>query len=161
MRWNAETPFAAIETVHFANMPNIPLKCPLCSRWISRKSEEHLGTHHCVEPTEHEVVGHLEGDLRDAWLKLRSAALELGEQRIHASAKAVMFSRSTCYFFVRTRKSALELCVFLPTPLTHAMVKRVQAVSKTKFAHTILVQHEDSVEAPLTNWIKSAWDFAK
>ncbi len=41
------------------------------------------------------------------------------------------------------------------------MVKRVQAVSKTKFAHTILVQHEDSVEAPLTNWIKSAWDFAK
>lgn len=106
------------------------------------------------------MVGHLEGDLLDAWTKLRGAAMELGDQRVHASAKAVMFSRSVCYMFVRTRKAALELCVFLPHELAHPGVKRVQAVSKQKFAHTVLVEHEDQVEAPLTDWMLAAWEYA-
>ncbi|MBY0505537.1 MAG: hypothetical protein K2X03_16610 [Bryobacteraceae bacterium] len=131
----------------------IPLKCPHCSRWLARDRPEHR----CVPPTEREVVGHLTGDLNDAWIKLRAAALQLGPQEIHASAKAVMFSRSTCYLFVRTRKSALELCLFLPEPLAHPLVKRVQQVSARKHAHTILLQHEDQIEAPLTEWMGTAW----
>lgn len=111
-------------------------------------------------PTEQDVVGHLDGDLLDAWQKLRAAAMELGPQRVYASAKAVMFARSTCYLFVRTRRAALELCLFLPQELAHPMVKRVQAVSKRKFAHTLLVQHEDQVEAPLTDWMSAAWELA-
>ncbi|MCX6602287.1 MAG: hypothetical protein NTV52_01690 [Acidobacteria bacterium] len=77
----------------------IPIRCPHCKRWLSRSSEEHF----CREATEAEVVGHLEGDLLDVWRKLRETALELGPQRVYASAKAVMFARSVCYFFVKTR----------------------------------------------------------
>lgn len=83
--------------------------------------------------------------------------MELGPQKVHASAKAVMFSRSVCYFFVRTQRSSLVLCVFLPEPTPHPAWKSIQAVSKRKHAHSILIQHEDQVEAPLTDWLRLAW----
>lgn len=131
-----------------------PLRCPKCKRWLSQKSQYHL----CSEPTEQEVMGHLEDDLLDAWKKLRDFACELGEQRIYASANAVMFSRDVCYLFVKPKKAALELCFFLPAGLDHAWVKSVKPVSKTKFAHVVLVRHEDEICGPLTGWIVAAWE---
>jgi len=133
---------------------SIPLKCPKCSRWLPKGSQRHR----CVPPTEREVVGHLAGDLLVAWQRLRGFAAGLGPQRIYASGKAVMFSRGVCYLFLKTRKSSLELCLFLPERVEHSWVKSVRAVSRTKFAHTILVAHEDQVEGPLTGWIQTAWD---
>ena len=135
-----------------AKKSSIPIRCPQCKRWLSRSSEEHF----CREATEAEVVGHLEGDLLDAWRKLRETALEFGPQRVYASAKAVMFSRSVCYFFVKTRKKSLELCIFLPERLEHPWVKTVRPVSKSKFAHIVLVEHEDQIAAPLTTWLGRA-----
>jgi hypothetical protein len=102
-------------------------------------------------------VGELTGELREAWIQLRGFAVSLGEQKVYASAKAVMFSRSSCYFFVRVQKSALSVCVFLPEPAPHAAWRSIQAVSRRKHAHTVLVQHEDQVEAPLTEWLRLAW----
>lgn len=53
--------------------------------------------------------GILEDDLLETWQKLRQTALEMGPQRVYASAKAVMFARSVYYCFVKTRKKSLEL----------------------------------------------------
>ncbi|MBC7926988.1 MAG: hypothetical protein H7039_15170 [Bryobacteraceae bacterium] len=111
-----------------------------------------------MEPTEQEVVGHLENELLDAWLKLRSFAIDLGPQKVHASAKAVMFSRSVCYLFVRTRKASLEICFFLPEKIAAPDFKSIQKVSKVKYAYTILVVHEDQIARPLTDWIEMAWE---
>ena len=136
-----------------AKTSTIPLKCPHCSRWLPRDHRDHV----CVPPTEQEVMGHLTGDLLDTWRKLREFAAGLGEQRIYASAKAVMFSRSGCYFFARPRKSSLELCIFLPEEVHHPAVQSRKPVSKHKIAHTVLVYHEDQIEAPLTEWLEAAW----
>jgi hypothetical protein len=132
---------------------SIPIRCPQCKRWLSRSSE----AHYCEEATEEEVVGHLEDDLLDAWQKLRETALELGPQRVYASGKAVMFARSVCYFFIKTRKKSLELCIFLPERVEHPWVKTIRQVAKSKFAHTVLVEHEDQVASPLTGWLERAW----
>jgi hypothetical protein len=39
----------------------------------------------------------------------------------------------------------------------HPTIKSSKPVSKQKIAHTVLVQHEDQIEAPLTEWLQMAW----
>ena len=46
----------------------------------------------------------LSDDLRDAWERLRETAADFGDQRIYASHNSIMFSRKSCYFFVRPKK---------------------------------------------------------
>lgn len=69
-----------------------------------------------------------------------------------------MFSRQSCYFFVRPKKSFLELCVFLGRELKAPQVRRVDRSSKSKLAHFIRIQHRDEVEAPITDWLREAYE---
>jgi hypothetical protein len=69
-----------------------------------------------------------------------------------------MFARKTCYFFVRPRKSFLEVCFFLGRPVKAPQIKRVENSSKTRLAHLAHVRHRDEVEAPLTDWLREAYE---
>ena len=71
-----------------------------------------------------------------------------------------MFSRKSCYFFVRPKRNLLELCMFLDRPLKTPRVRRVDRVSKTKVAHTIQITHRDEVEAPITDWLREAYELS-
>jgi hypothetical protein len=62
--------------------------------------------------------------------------------------------------FVRAKKSKIEVCIMLDKKLTHEQIKKVEAYSKTRLRHTIMVEHEDSIEEPLTDWILAAWKIA-
>ena len=114
--------------------------------------------HDCWTTTETALTADLSEDLRDAWERLREAAGEFGEQRIYASHSSIMFSRKACYFFVRPKKSFLEVCIFLGRPIKSPQVRRADRVSKSKVAHMIRVTHRDEVEAPLTDWLKEAYE---
>ena len=81
----------------------------------------------------------LSEDLRDAWERLRESAVALGDQRIYASHNSIMFSRKSCYFFVRPKKSFLEVCVFLGRTMKAPQVRRADRASKTKVVHFIHV----------------------
>jgi hypothetical protein len=74
--------------------------------------------HGAKDVTEADLIGPLNEDLREAWEKLRSMSVGLGEQRIYASHRSIMFSKKVCYCFVRPRKSFLEVWIFLKEPLT-------------------------------------------
>ena len=74
-------------------------------------------------PTEAALTEDLSEDLRDAWERLRETAVEFGDQRIYASGTCIMFSRESCYFFVRPRRSSLEVCVFLGRALQAPQVR--------------------------------------
>ena len=113
--------------------------------------------HDCWTTTERALTQDLSEDLRDAWLRIRAAASELGEQRIYASHHSIMFARRTCYAFVRPKRSFLELCVFLGRTVRSPRVRRAVASSKTKVAHIIQVRHRDEVETPLTDWLHEAY----
>jgi hypothetical protein len=91
---------------------------------------------------------------------LRETAAGFGEQRIYASHKSIMFSRASCYVFVRPKRQALEVCVFLGRPLKAPQVRRVHQASKTKVAHIVHITHRDEVEPPLTDWLEEAYQFA-
>ena len=67
-----------------------------------------------------------------------------------------MFARKSCYFFVRPKKSFLEVCVFLARTVKSPQVRRVDSASKTKAVHFIRVVHRDEVEPPLTDWLREA-----
>ena len=69
-----------------------------------------------------------------------------------------MFARKACYFFVRPKRSYLEICVFLDRAVKHPRVRKVEASSKTKFYHLIAVKHRDEVEAPITDWLREAYE---
>ena len=127
-------------------------ECYHCKQWV-----EEGEAHDCWTTTEGALTRDLPEDLRDAWERLREAASELGEQRIYASHKSIMFARKTCYFFVRPKRNFLEVCVFLGRPLHHPRIRRVEPSSKTKFAHMIQVTHRDEVESPLTDWLQEAY----
>ena len=116
--------------------------------------------HDCWTTTEAALTSDLSEDLRDAWERLRESAVELGDQRIYASHKSIMFSRRSCYAFVRPKRTFLEVCVFLGRALTTSLVRRVEPSSKSKFAHLIRVTHRDQVEPPLTDWMAEAYAHA-
>jgi hypothetical protein len=127
-------------------------QCYHCKEWIPKGAP-----HDCWTTTEMALLRGLSEDLIDAWERLRETAVEFGEQRIYASHKSIMFSRDSCYFFVRPKKAFLELCVFLGRELKAPQVRRVERASKTKLVHIIHVTHRDEVEAPLTGWLKEAY----
>ena len=130
-------------------------ECYHCKQWV-----EEGEAHDCWTTTEAALTRDLSEDLQDAWDRLREAAVALGEQRIYASHSSIMFSRKSCHFFVRPKKSFLELCVFLGRPLKAPQVRRVDRVSKSKVAHLIQIRHRDEVEAPLTDWMQEAYDLS-
>lgn len=128
-------------------------ECYHCKSWIAEGD-----AHDCWTTTEAALTRDLPENLQDAWERLRETAVALGEQRIYASHKSIMFARKTCYFFVRPRKNLLELCVFLGRPLKTPQVRRVVRASTTKLAHIIHIKHRDEVEAPVTDWIREAYE---
>ena len=130
-------------------------ECYHCKQWIADGEP-----HDCWTTTETALTAHLSEDLRDAWDRLRETAVEFGEQRIYASLNSIMFSRKACYFFVRPKQKFLEVCIFLPRTLKAPQVRRAMAASKTKTAHLIQVRHRDEVEAPITDWMQEAYEFA-
>jgi hypothetical protein len=128
-------------------------QCHHCKQWI-----EHGEAHDCWTTTEAALTRDLSEDLRDAWERLRETAADFGEQRIYASGHAIMFARKTCYLFVRPKRNFLELCIFLGRTVKGPQVRRVDPVSKAKLAHMIHITHRDEVEAPLTEWMREAYE---
>jgi hypothetical protein len=117
------------------------------------------GQHHdCWTTTEAALTRGLPEDLREAWERLRETAVSFGEQRIYASHKSIMFSRSSCYFFVRPKKNVLEVCVFLGREVKAPQIRRAAPSSKSKVVHVIHVRHRDEVEAPITDWLLEAYE---
>ncbi len=131
-------------------------ECYHCKQWV-----EEGEAHDCWTTTEAALTRELSEDLRDAWDRLRETAAEFGEQRIYASHNSIMFSRKSCYFFVRPKKSFLEVCVFLGRPLKAPQVRRSEASSKSKFANLIQLRHRDEVEAPVTDWLREAYEHSE
>jgi hypothetical protein len=86
--------------------------------------------------------------------------VDFGEQRIYASHKSIMFARKSCYFFVRPKRSYLEVCVFLPRAINASQVRRIEPASKSKLVHFLRIQHRDEVEAPVTDWLQEAYELA-
>ena len=113
--------------------------------------------HDCWTTTEAALTQDLSEDLHDAWERLREAAASLGDQRIYASGTCIMFSRKSCYFFVRPKRSFLEVCVFLGRALKAPQVRRADRKSKTKVANILHIRHRDEVEAPITDWLREAY----
>ena len=128
-------------------------ECYHCKLWV-----EEGEPHDCWTTTEAALTGELSEDLQDAYERLRETAVDLGEQRIYASGKCIMFSRDVCYFFVRPKRSYLELCVFLRRPLKSPLVHRAEPSSKRKFYNIIKITHRDQVEAPISDWLREAYE---
>ena len=128
-------------------------QCYHCKHWV-----EEGEAHDCWTTTEAALTADLPDDLREAWERLRETAADFGEQRIYASHNSIMFSRQSCYFFVRPKKSFLEVVVFLGRTLSSPRIKRKTRTSKTKVAHFIQIRHRDEVEPPLTDWLREAFD---
>ena len=119
----------------------------------------HLETQKGVVFTEAELVNRLDEDLLDAWKKLRAFAVELGPQRIYASAQAIMFSKKICYFYVRPKKKYLEVWIFLPRKI-EGLTSMQGPTKKEKHCNLFKVIHADQIEEPFTDWIREAYDFA-
>ena len=127
-------------------------ECYHCKQWIEE------GEHHdCWTTTEDALTADLSEELREAWERLRETAVELGEQRIYASGSCIMFSRDVCYFFVRPKRSFLEVAVFLGRALKAPQVHRAERKSKSKVANILKIRHRDEVEPPITDWLREAY----
>jgi hypothetical protein len=129
-------------------------ECYHCKQWVAEGE-----AHDCWSTTETALLKDLSEDLQEAYARLRETAAEFGEQRIYASHKSIMFSRSSCYFFVRPRRTGLEVCVFLGRALKAPQVRRVERPSKAKVANILRITHRDEVEPPMTDWLREAYDF--
>jgi hypothetical protein len=128
-------------------------ECHHCKQWVEAGEE-----HDCWTTTEAALTEDLSDDLRDAWERIRETAAEFGDQRIYASGSAIMFSRKSCYCFVRPKRSSLELCIFLGRTLRSPLVRRADRKSRNKVAHILKITHRDQVEPPVTDWMREAYD---
>lgn len=132
-------------------MPTRP--CHHCKETI-----EDGAAHDCWTTSERALVSDLSEDLLEAWERLRETAAGFGDQRIYSSGHAIMFARTTAYCFVRPKRRFLELCVFLGRALHAPQVRKVAPASRVKVAHIIHIRHRDEVEAPVTTWMREAYD---
>ena len=130
-------------------------ECYHCKQWVEEGEE-----HDCWTTTEAALTQDLSGDLQDAWERLRETAVSFGDQHIYASHKSIMFSRKSCYFFVRPKPNFLEVCVFLGRTLKAPQVRRADRASKCKIYHIIQIRHRDEVEAPVTDWLREAYELS-
>lgn len=130
--------------------------CYHCKQRIKEGEE-----HDCWTTTEGALTNDLSEDLQEAWERLREIAVSFGDQRIYASHKSIMFSRNSCYFFVRPKRNFLELCVFLGRAVNAPQVRRVDRASKSKVVHVIHISHRDEVEAPITDWLREAYKLSE
>jgi ribosomal protein S3AE len=130
-------------------------ECYHCKQWVEAGE-----AHDCWTTTEAALTNDLSEDHQQAWERLRETAVAFGEQRIYASHNSIMFSRKACYFFVRPKKSVLEVCIFLGRALNAPHVRRVVRASKSKIAHILHVTHRDQAEAPITDWLREAYDLS-
>jgi hypothetical protein len=128
-------------------------ECHHCKAWV-----EDGEAHDCWTTTEAALTEDLSEDLKDAWERLRETAVAFGDQRIYASGTAIMFSRKSCYFFVRPRRSFLQVCVFLGRAVRAPQVRRVDRKSRSKLVHIVHITHRDEVEPPVTDWLKEAYE---
>ena len=138
-------------------LSSTPMKaheCYHCKQWVEADER-----HDCWTTTEKALTHDLSEDLKDAYQRIRDAAVDLGEQRVYASGSCVMFSRTSCYFFVRPKRNWLELAVFLPRALKSPLVRRVEPKSRVKTANIVRITHRDEVEEPLTDWLREAYEF--
>jgi hypothetical protein len=127
-------------------------ECYHCKQWVAEGE-----AHDCWTTTEAALTKDLSDDLQDAYERLRDAATELGDQRVYASHHSIMFARKAAYFFVRPKRSYLEVVIFLGRAVKAPQIKKVHESSKTKRAHVIHVRHRDEVEPPLTDWLQEAY----
>src|SRR5437868_11522614 len=130
-------------------------QCLHCKQWI-REGEPH----DCWTTTEAALTQDLSQDLREAWQRVRETAVGFGDQRIYASHHSIMFSRKSCYFFVRPKKSFIELCIFLGREVKAPQVRRADSASKSRIVHFIRITHRDEVEPPVTDWLREAYEFS-
>jgi|SRR5687767_11346495 hypothetical protein len=128
-------------------------ECFHCKQWVEKDEP-----HDCWTTTEAALTKDLSEDLQDAYARLREAAVALGEQRIYATHHSIMFSRKACHFFVRPKRNFLELVIFLGRAIKAPQIKKVVESSKVKRAHLIHIRHRDEVEAPLTDWMREAYE---
>ena len=128
-------------------------ECYHCKQWVDEGE-----AHDCWTTTETALTKDLSEDLQDAYARFREAAVELGEQRVYASHSSIMFSRKACHFFVRPKRRHLELVIFLGRAVKAPQIKKVVESSKTKRAHIVHITHRDQVEAPITNWMREAYE---
>ena len=126
--------------------------CHHCKQWVAEGEQ-----HDCWTTTEEALTQDLSEDLRDAWERLRETAVTFGDQRIYASHHCIMFSRRSCYFFVRPKKNFLEVCIFLGRELKASQVRRADRASKSKIVNIVQIRHRDEVEAPITDWLREAY----
>jgi hypothetical protein len=131
-------------------------ECYHCKQWV-----EAGAAHDCWTTTEAALTADLSEDLREAWERLRETAAEFGEQRIYASHKSIMFSRKACYFFVRPKRSFLEVCIFLDRAIRAPQVRRADRSSRSKVYNIIQIRHRDEVEPPITDWLLEAYRFSE
>ena len=127
--------------------------CHHCQQWV-----EEGEAHDCWTTTEAALTQDLSDDLQDAWERFRETAVSLGDQRIYASGTCIMFSRKSCYAFVRPKRSFLEVCLFLGRALKTPQVRRAVRKSKTKVANIVQIRHRDEVEPPITDWLQEAYE---
>jgi hypothetical protein len=130
-------------------------ECYHCKQWV-----EEGQAHDCWTTTEAALTQDLSDDLREAWERLRETAVEFGDQRIYASHSSIMFSRKSCYFFVRPKRTFLEVCVFLGRAVRAPQIRRVDRASKAKMVHMLRITHRDEVEAPITGWLREAYELS-
>jgi len=127
--------------------------CFHCKQWINEGD-----AHDCWSTTEAALTEGLSEDLQDAYARLRETAVEFGDQRIYASHSSIMFSRKACHFFVRPKRTYLELVIFLARTVRAPQIKKVVESSRAKRAHIVHITHRDQVEAPITDWMRQAYE---
>ena len=128
-------------------------ECYHCKQWVADGE-----AHDCWTTTEAALTKDLPEHLQDAWERLRETAAAFGEQRIYASHQSIMCSRKSCYFFVRPKKSFLEVSVFLGRTVNAPQVRRATPSSRHKVVHIIPIRHRDEVEPPVTDWLLEAYE---
>ena len=128
-------------------------ECYHCKQWVEEDE-----AHDCWTTTEAALTKDLSEDLQDAYARLRETAVEFGEQRIYAShTRSCSRARPVTFWSSPSAITSSSGCSSA-APIKAPQIRKVVESSKVKRAHLIHIRHRDEVEAPLTDWMREAYE---
>jgi hypothetical protein len=130
-------------------------ECYHCKQWV-----EDGEAHDCWTTTEAALTADSAADLRDAWSdcarrrRVRRPTDLCLAQLGHVLAQVLLLLRAA------EEELSGSLCVSRPA-LKAPQVRRSGPSSKSKFFNIIQLRHRDEVEAPITDWLREAYDHSE
>ncbi len=129
--------------------------CPKCKRSFKIN---HQGHSCAIFDLAHHFVNR-NPEFKEIFNEIKQTLDQVGSYQISSLKHVILFSASSNFLAVKTKKEWIELEVVLPEEILEFPIHKAIRASKRQVAHFIRIQHINEVDDQLKRWLLQAIDY--